>query len=209
MLLRSLLRGPIMKCDVCQKRQTGLAWVSSPSGTYVVCTDCARPLQAEVHDLIARLARCDSQDTLIGELLTAAMDATGADMGNVQLADENRVLRIRAQAGFEREFLDFFSGVQENEAACGTAAADHRTVVVPDVEQSPIFIGTPALTILRNAGVRAVQSTPMFSSAGTLVGVVSTHFRHPHAFISRELDRVSLLAAQAAALIGGLSAVRS
>jgi len=164
-------------------------------------------LQSEVHDFIARLARCDSHDSLLGELLTAAMDVTGSDMGNVQLADENRVLRIRAQAGFEREFLDFFSGVEENEAACGTAAADRRTVVVPDVELSPIFIGTPALTILRNADVRAVQSTPMFSYTGLLVGMVSTHYRSPHIFANRELDRLGLLAAQAAVLLGKFSAV--
>ena len=183
-----------MKCDVCQTHQTGLAWVSSPSGSYVVCSDCARPLQAEVHDLIARLARCDSHYALLDELLSAAMDVTGSDMGNVQLADENRVLRIRVQAGFEREFLDFFSGVEENEAACGTAAADRRTVVVPDVELSPIFIGTPALTILRNADVRAVQSTPLIDRNGTVFGMLSTHFRTPHQPTEHELHLIDVFA---------------
>ena len=167
-----------MNCDLCKQNKTGLFWVSTSSVTY-----------------------CKTLDSLLWETLTAALQVTNSDLGNIQMVDENHVLRIRVQVGFQSEFLEFFSGVQEHEAACGTAAASRRTVVVEDVERSPIFAGTPALKILLNAGVRAVQSTPMFDPAGELVGMVSTHFRKPRRFSGYELDPLGHLAAQAAGCI--------
>jgi GAF domain-containing protein len=41
----------------------------------------------------------------------------------------------------------------------------------------PQFI--PCLKVVQRAGVRAVQSTPLVSSNGVLVGIVSTHFPTP------------------------------
>jgi GAF domain-containing protein len=51
-------------------------------------------------------------------------------------------------------------------------------VVVPDVEQNAEF--APFLRIAREAGYRAVQSTPLFLGDGTLMGLVSTHFSNVH-----------------------------
>jgi len=74
-------------------------------------------------------------------------------------------------------------------------------VVVEDVAQSPIFAGTPALQILLNAGVRAVQSTPIVDRAGATIGMLSTHYRKPAQPGERELRLLDLLARQAADLI--------
>ena len=190
-----------MICEICKRPHAALNWVSGASGTTLVCQDCAEPLRQELRERIARLELCETSDSLLAELLAAAIDVTHADMGNVQLVDEHDVLRIRAQVGFGQEFLDFFRGVEEHEAACGTAAASRRTVIVSDVESSPIFAGTQALEIVRRAGVRSVQSTPMFAPTGELIGVVSTHFREIHAFAYHELDRVGHLAAHASYLL--------
>ena len=46
------------------------------------------------------------------EMLAASIELLGADMGNIQLLDEERgVLAIHAHRGFERPFLDFFAEV--------------------------------------------------------------------------------------------------
>jgi light-regulated signal transduction histidine kinase (bacteriophytochrome) len=74
-------------------------------------------------------------------------------------------------------------------------------VIVEDVEESPIFAGTPALEVLRAAGVRAVQSTPIISRAGVLVGMLSTHYWAPTRPSERDLRLIDLLARQAADLI--------
>jgi signal transduction histidine kinase len=73
-----------------------------------------------------------------------------------------------------------------------------RRVVVHDVESSAMFAGGPALAVLRAAGVRAVQSTPLVNRAGTVVGMLSTHYRNPLRPPERDLRVVDLLARQAA-----------
>lgn len=187
-----------MNCDVCKQPKSDLTWVSGASGAYVVCPDCARPHRVKLDDAVRRIDAAQTLDTLLGELLAAAIDVSEADMGNVQLVDEDRTLRIHAQTGFEPEFLDFFNAVHDDEAACGTAAASRKTVAIGDVELSPIFVGTEALPVLRNAFVRAVQSTPIFARSGALIGMVSTHYRQPHEFADHELDLLSHLASRAA-----------
>jgi signal transduction histidine kinase len=71
-------------------------------------------------------------------------------------------------------------------------------IVAEDVTRSKVFSGQASLQILLNAGVRAVQSTPLVSSTGNVLGMISTHFVDPHRFAQRELGLVDLLARQAA-----------
>jgi GAF domain-containing protein len=157
--------------------------------------DALRRLQ-EVRDLLVR-----SHEDLQGCLeavLDAALFVTGAPRGNLQLFD-GEGLRIAVQRGFERPFLDFFAIVRnEEDSACGTALEHATRVMVHDVKASDIFVGTSALAVLLEAQVRAVVSAPLVSSAGRVVGMVSTHFGSPHTPGERELSLLDLLARQAA-----------
>ena len=144
---------------------------------------------------------------LLSEILTAARAITGADKGNIQLLDETGALRIEAQYGFPKEFLACFNRIKPGHAsACGTALARGERIIVEDVEKSPIFAGTPSLKVLLDAGVRAVQATPMISHTGALVGMLSTHYAQPKRPTDRNLRLVDLLARQAADLIGKIRA---
>ena len=55
--------------------------------------------------------------------------------------------------------------------------------------------------VLLDAGVRAVQSTPLCSRSGILVGMLNTHYGAPHQFDQRESRILDLLVRQAADLI--------
>ena len=155
-----------------------------------------------LHELGQRLIALKDWRSLLSEILTAARTITGADMSNIQLLDHSGALRIESQHGFEREFLDFFDTVRDEEAsACGAALARRERIVVEDVEKSPIFAGTPALKVMLNAGVKAVQSTPLTTHAGVLVGILSTHYREARQPGERDLRLIDLLARQAAELI--------
>src|ERR1700721_914472 len=52
-----------------------------------------------------------------------------------------------------------------------------------------------------NAGAYAVQSTPLISRSGQLVGMFSTHYRNPRRPTDRELRLLDVLSRQAADLI--------
>jgi len=71
-------------------------------------------------------------------------------------------------------------------------------IVVDDVTQSDLLAGQKTQTVLLDAGVQAVQSTPLISSAGKPLGMISTHFGSPHQVGERELRLMDLLARQAA-----------
>jgi PAS domain S-box-containing protein len=135
----------------------------------------------------------------LDEFVAAAIDLTEADKGNLQLLDpELGILRIRAQRGFDEPFLKFFAAVRDDSSACGTAMGSGTRVDVEDVTESNIFKGHPSLDIMLQAGARAVQSTPLVSSTGNILGMISTHFSRPHRLNDRELRFIELLARQVA-----------
>jgi signal transduction histidine kinase len=132
-------------------------------------------------------------------ILDAAISFTHADKGNIQLLDESGALEIAAQRGFERAFLEFFARVHaESASACGIAMQAGERAIIEDVYRSDVFAGQASLDALRDADVSAVQSTPLTSSTGTVLGMISTHFRQPHRPGEPELQLMDLLARQAA-----------
>ncbi|HEX6528513.1 MAG TPA: hypothetical protein VF004_01750, partial [Burkholderiales bacterium] len=97
---------------------------------------------------------------MVSAALDAAVAATGADMGNMQLACPDG-LRIVAQRGFTQPFLDFFSLVAEPRCACGAAFGTGQRVAIADVRSDALFAGTQAGQVVLDAGALAVQSTPV------------------------------------------------
>jgi hypothetical protein len=115
------------------------------------------------------------------QILDAGIAITGADKGNIQLLEhEAVVLTMAAQRGFGHAFLKYFECVRDRPSAYAAAMRSGERVIVEDVTTSEIFIGQPSMNVLVRAGVRAVTSTLLISSAGNLLGTISTHFREPH-----------------------------
>jgi PAS domain S-box-containing protein len=153
-----------------------------------------------LHQLSTRLLREAELQPLLEEVLNATIALQGADFGNVQLYNaKTQALEIVAQSGFGQDFLDHFACVNESGAACGRALERGERVIIEDVLTDPDF--APHRAIAAAAGFRAVQSTPLFSRSGELLGMVSTHFRQPHRPSERELRSTDLYARQASELI--------
>jgi len=114
---------------------------------------------------------------IVTDILQAAIGATGAAFGNVQIFDPRHGgLEIVAQLGFPQEFLDLFARVTPagpSSTACARAFRQGRRVMIPDVELDLEF--EPYRPIARTCGFKAVQSTPIMQD-GRVVGVLSTHF---------------------------------
>src|SRR5262245_37729681 len=87
----------------------------------------------------------------LATMLDDAIDAIGADMGNIQLLDAAGHLWIAVSRGFGSEFLEFFAVVHSGGAACGTALQEMRRVAVREVARSPIFENTASLEIMQRA----------------------------------------------------------
>ena len=104
-----------------------------------------------------------------------------------------------AQHGFQRDFLDYFREVRDDSATFGQALQQGTRVIIDDVQTDAA--SEPYRQIAASAGYRAVQSTPLFSRGGKLLGIISTHFRSPHRASERELRLTDLYARQAAELV--------
>jgi two-component sensor histidine kinase len=154
-----------------------------------------------LNELSALLLREENKsETCFSEIVRTAIAISGADKGNLQVFDEaSRSLRIVAQHGFQEKFLKYFENVDDHVAAsCGTAMATNEQVIVDDVLTSKIFVDQPAQKMLLEADVRAVISTPLRSSKGNLLGVISTHFNRSGHPSERQLRLTNILAQQAA-----------
>ncbi len=156
---------------------------------------------SRLQQLSTRLIQPGGIPELLGEILDAGIHITAADMGNIQLLDEGGRLKIVAHHGFDAPFLEFFDSVHGGLAACGAALKRGERVVIEDVTRSPVFEGTLGLEAMLKADARAVQSTPLVSRSGKVLGMFSTHYRRPQRPSERELRLLDLLARQAADLI--------
>ena len=155
---------------------------------------------SRLHELSTRLLATPEVQSLLEEVLDAAIELLNADFGNVQLCNpESRALEIVAQRGFKRDFLDYFASVTEESAACGRAAQRGDRVIIEDVRTDKAF--APHLHVAATAGFRAVQATPLFNRSGELLGMISTHFRQPHRSSDHDLRIMDLYAHLAAEFI--------
>ena len=133
------------------------------------------------------------------EILNVAIEVSNADKGVIQLLDpKSGALTIATQSGFYEPFLKYFANVDEGETAWKAAMDSKQRVIIEDVRDSDLFAGNPKLEILTEAGVLAVQSLPLMSSTGTLLGIISTHFSDRHLPSEQELRLMDLLARQTA-----------
>jgi GAF domain-containing protein len=125
-----------------------------------------------------RLRQKRTFEGAIQTILDDAVALHGAEYGNVQLPIGDELV-IVAQRGLSAPFLEVFRRVKKDDGcACGRALRLGLSVVIPDVDKDAEFAA------FRNdakiAGFRAVQTTPLFTGDGNLLGLVSTHFAHVH-----------------------------
>ena len=158
----------------------------------------ARLLQAISAELIVQ----DDVKTLYEKLLDGAIQIMGSDFASIQMLSPNGdELKLLANRGFTPEAAAFWETVRlDSHSTCGEALRAGSRSIVRDVEHSDVVAGDDLRTY-RQTGIRAVQSTPLLSRTGKLVGMMSTHWRQPHQPSPRDLTLFDILARQAADLV--------
>jgi two-component sensor histidine kinase/PAS domain-containing protein len=137
---------------------------------------------------------------LFKNVLDAVIELQGADFGILQLYDrDSGAPRLLAQRGFEPATLGHLAGESADGSICGAAFDGDARVIVEDVTSDPRCQAMRPLAAA--AGFRALQSTPLRGRAGERLGVLATHFRHPHRPSDRDLRLTDLFALQAGDII--------
>ncbi|HZZ94485.1 MAG TPA: PAS domain S-box protein [Usitatibacter sp.] len=137
--------------------------------------DGMRRLQA----LVARLIAAPDTTGALQELLDAAISLCGAERGSVQMVDARTgALRLVASKGFAASFLEGFAELRtDDDTACGRALRGGERVIVTDVERDEAY--APYRADAREARYRSVQCTPLRSSGGEILGLISTYSSRP------------------------------
>lgn len=166
-------------------------------------------LQKEIKDsnalyqLYTKFIGGDDLNSMLKGFLKTSMDILKADKGTIQLFDPSTgTMNIIGYKNFNPPFLEFFETVHTGEpAVSGTVMIRKKPVIVEDIAKSTIFKDSDSLQVYLNEGVKSVQSTPIISKNGKLLGIISTHFCEVHHPSKRELRFIEILARQAADII--------
>jgi two-component system CheB/CheR fusion protein len=164
-----------------------------------------RDLTAAEHlqEVSSRLIAEGDVEQFYGELLDVAIVIMEADMGSIQLVDKReRALRLLSWRGFDEPLAKAFqSNRSDTRSSCSIAWQLGHRVVVPDVETCAFLAGTTELEDHRKTGIQAVQSTPLVSRGGEVLGMISTHWRARHEPTEHALRHLDVLARLAADLL--------
>jgi PAS domain S-box-containing protein len=162
---------------------------------------CDAAALRRLNEASSRLWHAKSLGEGLDEMLSAAIELLGADKGDIQLLDTSRgLLKIAAQRGFSPAFLDEYRELPAEAAtSCGRALRSGGCSVIEDTEADEAY--APYRQAAAQEGYRAVQSTPLVGRNGTVLGMISAHFRDVHRPSSDDLQRLDLYARQAAGFI--------
>ena len=156
-----------------------------------------------LHQVSTALIQADNIQVLYDRLLDTAVSVMQADFACIQIFyPEQNMLQLLGHRGLNKHAAKSWAQVYpDSKIPCAMALRTKKRVILPDVRTCGALQGSPDLPILAENGIRAVQTTPLISRSGKLLGMLSTQWREPHDPTSHELRALDLLARQAADLI--------
>ena len=155
----------------------------------------------------AQLVQEENVESLYEKILDAAVSIMQSDFASLQMLFPGRgtggELRLLAFRGFSPQAATFWEWVGFDSAGstCGAALRTGKRVIATDVEKCDFMKGTEDLAVYLQTGIHSVQTTPLVSRTGKIVGMISTHWRKPHEPSERDLRVFDILARQAADFI--------
>jgi PAS domain S-box-containing protein len=157
----------------------------------------------QLQEISTRLIHESESNALYQQILHAAIAIMRSDMGSIQKLDPSQnELHLLAWKGFDPASAASWEWVRlDSNSSCGAALRARQRVIVPDIDGCNFIVGTPALEAYQRTGIYAMQSTPLLSRSGCMLGMISTHWREPHQPTEHDLSLLDVLARQVADLI--------
>jgi PAS domain S-box-containing protein len=149
----------------------------------------------------ALFLREDNLATVFDAIVGVAVAIAGADFATLMALDrETGELGSVAQRGLTDRWLELPQLTLRGRGANDAALARRERVIVEDVEGDPILDEVTRARHLE-AGIRAIQATPLLARTGEPLGVLTTHYRAPGRPRERTLRLLDLVARQAADIL--------
>lgn len=181
-----------LEIEVAERREAEAAVRAVKSELEVQVEDLRR-----LHEMSTRLTSLLDFESVLREVLRAALAVHGTEMGLLSLSDPGRAgLSVKVQSGFDERSLREIGWIPGGGRMCRACFEQCGRVVIEDVmAESALDIN---LEVARLLGFRACHSTPLITHAGRIIGVISVHFRDARRPSEREIRLMDLYARMAA-----------
>ena len=119
------------------------------------------------------------EDTLAQICTMIESQIAGGRCSVMLLGEDGQHLRVASGKLLPKAYLDIIDGIAigPQVGSCGTAAFWKRTIIVEDMENSPLW--QPYLDVVRRFNLRACWSIPIFSSSRELMGTFAIYYDKP------------------------------
>lgn len=150
----------------------------------------------------------DEGDAFYDKIVDTARSLMRSDVATIQLFHPDRgrhgELEMLAHVGLSAEAAVFWATVDHTRgSSCAEALRTNGRVVVPDTATADWLQPALDLEFFRSNGIRTLQSTPLVTRTGILVGMLSTHWCALHPLSEQDMRALDILARQAADAIEG------
>ena len=130
--------------------------------------------------LLEMIARGDSRPLILDTLCRSVEELVSGCLSSILLLDSNtNSLRHGSAPSLPTKYSEAIDGIVigPSVGSCGTAAYRSEPVIVSDIATDPLWADFRELAL--SHGLRACWSTPILSSAGTVLGTFAIYYREP------------------------------
>ena len=155
-----------------------------------------------LHEVSVELIAEHDDQALYTKIIDTACAIMHSQFASMQMLHGKSRLQLLGHRGFSASAASGWKWVDANcRTACGQALDAGHRVVFSDVRTMTDLLGPELLAVYEETGIVAIQTTPLKSRTGRIVGMLSTHWSYPHEPSEHELRLLDILARIAADLI--------
>ncbi len=163
-------------------------------------------VRSQLQEMFLAIVSAWSFGQAASSILKTAIRLLSADSGRVLLVeDETGELVFARGQGIGKHFAEFFARLDADDRCAGRRALRTRCrVIVEDIDKDEDY--APYREEAAEAGLRALQTTPLIDSAGKVIGLLSTYFRQVRSLTERDEQILDLVSRGASVLLERLRA---
>ncbi|MBV8803067.1 MAG: GAF domain-containing protein [Gammaproteobacteria bacterium] len=157
-----------------------------------------------LQQISSRLIEEENVERLYEQIIEVAKAVMHSDAVSMQVyIPEKKALHLLACNGFHSSVLQFWQWmpIEYCNSTYARAMAERKRVVVSDLENCHFLRNTNILEFYRTSGIRSVQSTPLVSRTGEIVGMISNYWKGVHQPSERDFALLDVIIRQAADLL--------
>ena len=156
-----------------------------------------------LQQISTQLIQEDNLNAFYEQVLDAAIALMGSDMASLQLFDpQENALHLLTQRGLNSASVNVWQWVKlDSNCCCGMAFKAGQRVIIPNIEAVDEILEAEDYPFFKLSEIKAVQSTPLMSRQGHLIGMIATHWQHPHQPSEKKLNLLDVLVRQITDLV--------